>query len=85
MRGVLAAPAHGMRGPVNRHPGEITVLDLARLVVILIGSDSEIRFIERPTDDPASSWSTHEEAPYRVAGGSATSAWAGRRSWPPTR
>ncbi|MDT0566256.1 NAD-dependent epimerase/dehydratase family protein [Streptomyces sp. DSM 3412] len=54
VRGVLAAAAHGMRGPVNiGNPGEITMLDLARLVIILTGSDSEIRFIERPTDDPA--------------------------------
>ncbi|PIM68316.1 epimerase [Streptomyces sp. JV178] len=54
VRGVLAAAAHGMRGPVNiGNPGEITMLDLARLVIILADSDSEIRFVERPTDDPA--------------------------------
>ncbi|MGW0838971.1 NAD-dependent epimerase/dehydratase family protein [Streptomyces sp. NPDC002787] len=54
VRGVLTAAAHGMRGPVNiGNPGEITMLDLARLVIDLTGSDSEIRFIERPTDDPA--------------------------------
>jgi dTDP-glucose 4,6-dehydratase len=52
--GVLAAAAHGMRGPVNiGNPGEITMLDLARLVVELTGSGSQIRYIERPVDDPA--------------------------------
>ncbi|POX40092.1 UDP-glucuronic acid decarboxylase family protein [Streptomyces sp. Ru72] len=54
VRGILAAAAHGMRGPVNiGNPSEITMLDLARLVIRLAGSSSEIRFIERPTDDPA--------------------------------
>jgi dTDP-glucose 4,6-dehydratase len=54
VRGILAAAAHGMRGPVNiGNPTEITMLDLARLVIELTGSTSEIRFIERPTDDPA--------------------------------
>ncbi|MEV3988618.1 UDP-glucuronic acid decarboxylase family protein [Streptomyces sp. NPDC049837] len=54
VRGILAAAAHGLRGPVNiGNPTEITMLELARLVIELTGSDSEIRFIERPTDDPA--------------------------------
>ena len=54
VRGILAAAAHGMRGPVNiGNPTEITMLDLARLVIRLTGSRSEIRFVERPTDDPA--------------------------------
>ncbi|MER6347980.1 NAD-dependent epimerase/dehydratase family protein [Streptomyces sp. NPDC001595] len=54
VRGILAAAAHGLRGPVNiGNPREITMLDLARLVIELTGSGSEIRFIERPTDDPA--------------------------------
>ncbi|MEW2636155.1 NAD-dependent epimerase/dehydratase family protein [Streptomyces sp. NPDC048389] len=54
VRGILAAAAHGLRGPVNiGNPTEITMLDLARLVVELTGSTSEVRFIERPTDDPA--------------------------------
>ncbi len=43
-----------MRGPVNiGNPTEISMFDLARLVVELAGSSSEIRFIERPVDDPA--------------------------------
>ena len=54
VRGILAAAAHGLRGPVNiGNPTGITMLDLARLVVELTGSTSEIRFIERPTHDPA--------------------------------
>ncbi|MFI6104669.1 UDP-glucuronic acid decarboxylase family protein [Streptomyces sp. NPDC051310] len=54
VRGILAAAAHGLRGPVNiGNPTEITMLELARLVIELTGSPSEIRFIERPTDDPA--------------------------------
>jgi dTDP-glucose 4,6-dehydratase len=54
VRGILAAAAHGMRGPVNiGNPAEITMLALARLVIELTGSRSEIRFIERPADDPA--------------------------------
>ncbi|MEU5524850.1 NAD-dependent epimerase/dehydratase family protein [Streptomyces sp. NPDC052079] len=52
--GILAAAAHGMRGPVNiGNPGEITMLDLARTIVRLADSTSEIRYIERPVDDPA--------------------------------
>ncbi|GAB2969304.1 GDP-mannose 4,6-dehydratase [Streptomyces pseudoechinosporeus] len=54
VRGILAAAAHGMRGPVNLgNPTEITMLELARLVIELTGSRSQIRFIGRPTDDPA--------------------------------
>ncbi|MEV5440674.1 NAD-dependent epimerase/dehydratase family protein [Streptomyces sp. NPDC052682] len=54
VHGILAAAAHGMRGPVNiGNPSEITMLELARLVIDLAGSDSEIRFIDRPVDDPA--------------------------------
>ncbi|MEV7785855.1 NAD-dependent epimerase/dehydratase family protein [Streptomyces sp. NPDC088106] len=52
--GILAAAAQGMRGPVNiGNPGEITMLELARLVVSLAGSASDVRYIERPVDDPA--------------------------------
>lgn len=52
--GILAAAAQGMRGPVNiGNPGEITMLELARLVVSLAGSTSDVRYIERPVDDPA--------------------------------
>ncbi|WP_175407403.1 NAD-dependent epimerase/dehydratase family protein [Streptomyces sp. TRM64462] len=54
VRGILAAAGHGMRGPVNiGNPAEISMLELARLVIELAGSSSEIRYIERPVDDPA--------------------------------
>ncbi|MFH8487267.1 NAD-dependent epimerase/dehydratase family protein [Streptomyces longisporoflavus] len=54
VRGILAAAADGMRGPVNiGNPTEITMLELARLIIELTGSHSEVRFIDRPTDDPA--------------------------------
>ncbi|BFO17736.1 hypothetical protein SHKM778_41240 [Streptomyces sp. KM77-8] len=52
--GVLAAAAHGMRGPVNiGGASEITMLGLARLVIALAGSRSEIHCVDRPVDDPA--------------------------------
>lgn len=52
--GILAMAAHGMRGPVNiGNPDELTMLELARRIIGLTGSHSEITFVERPTDDPA--------------------------------
>jgi dTDP-glucose 4,6-dehydratase len=40
-------------GPINLgSPEEAKVLDLAHLVVSLVGSRSEIEFVERPVDDP---------------------------------
>jgi len=40
-------------GPVNiGNPGEMSVLDLARLVIEVTGSDSAITFVPRPQDDP---------------------------------
>ncbi|MFJ8077243.1 UDP-glucuronic acid decarboxylase family protein [Streptomyces sp. NPDC096176] len=54
VRGILAAAAHGLRGPVNiGNPTEVTMLELAGLVIELTGSASKIRYVERPTDDPA--------------------------------
>lgn len=54
VRGILAAAASDLRGPVNLgNPDELTMLELAHLIVELTGSDSDVRFIERPTDDPA--------------------------------
>ncbi|MCS0638451.1 NAD-dependent epimerase/dehydratase family protein [Streptomyces sp. LP05-1] len=54
VRGILAAAADGLRGPVNiGNPDELTMLELARLIIRLTGSASDVRFIERPTDDPA--------------------------------
>ena len=51
--GVLAMAASDLRGPVNLgNPTEITMLELARTVIRLTGSSSEIQLIDRPTDDP---------------------------------
>ncbi|PRH77332.1 epimerase [Streptomyces solincola] len=52
--GILAAAAHTLRGPVNiGNPHELTVLELARLVIELTGSSSDVRYVDRPVDDPA--------------------------------
>lgn len=54
VRGVLALAEAELRGPVNiGNPDEVTMLELAREIVRLTGSSSTVRFIERPTDDPA--------------------------------
>lgn len=43
----------GERGPVNiGNPHEMTVLELAHLILGLTGSSSPIEFVERPQDDP---------------------------------
>jgi dTDP-glucose 4,6-dehydratase len=40
-------------GPINiGNPGEMSVLDLARLILKVTGSPSQISFIPRPQDDP---------------------------------
>ncbi len=45
-------PSHGGQ-PVNiGNPAEVTVLDIAREVVRIVGSRSEIQLVERPQDDP---------------------------------
>ncbi|WP_016907206.1 NAD-dependent epimerase/dehydratase family protein [Streptomyces xiaopingdaonensis] len=54
VRGVLAMAGSELVGPVNiGNPDEITMRELARLVVELTGSGSGLRFVERPGDDPA--------------------------------
>ncbi|OKI01123.1 epimerase [Streptomyces sp. CB02923] len=54
VRGVLAAAASDLRGPVNLgNPADISMLELARLIIGLTGSSSRVRFVDRPTDDPA--------------------------------
>jgi dTDP-glucose 4,6-dehydratase len=51
--GVLALLDSGVTGPVNLgNPHEVTVLDLARLVLAVTGSTSQIVFAPLPTDDP---------------------------------
>jgi dTDP-glucose 4,6-dehydratase len=52
--GVLRLLRSDHPGPINiGNPGEMTVLNLARLVLDVTGSDSPISFIPRPVDDPA--------------------------------
>jgi len=42
-----------LEGPVNLgNCGEMSVLELARLIIDLTGSSSEIIFVDRPQDDP---------------------------------
>ncbi|NSC21785.1 NAD-dependent epimerase/dehydratase family protein [Streptomyces albus subsp. chlorinus] len=54
VRGVLAMAASELLGPVNiGNPDEITMQELAELVIRLTGSPSGLRFVERPSDDPA--------------------------------
>ncbi|WP_092860633.1 UDP-glucuronic acid decarboxylase family protein [Quadrisphaera sp. DSM 44207] len=51
--GVLALAASGHPDPVNiGNPTELTVLQIAEDVVAACGSGSQIRFVERPVDDP---------------------------------
>jgi dTDP-glucose 4,6-dehydratase len=53
VEGILRLVRSGHSGPVNiGNPGEMSVLDLARLVLEVTGSDSGITFIPRPQDDP---------------------------------
>jgi dTDP-glucose 4,6-dehydratase len=51
--GILRLVRSGHPGPVNiGNPVEMSVLDLARLVLDVTGSDSPITFVPRPVDDP---------------------------------
>jgi dTDP-glucose 4,6-dehydratase len=53
VRGVLAALERADALPVNLgNPEEVTVLELARTIVRLAGSDSKIEFRDLPVDDP---------------------------------
>jgi len=53
VRGVLATLDKGDEMPVNLgNPEEITVLELAQLIVRLAGSQSQIEFRSLPVDDP---------------------------------
>src|SRR5688500_10789300 len=53
VEGVLRLLRSGHPGPMNiGNPDEMSVLDLARLVLEVTGSDSPISFIARPQDDP---------------------------------
>ena len=51
--GILAMADHTHPGPINiGNPHELTMLELAKWIVQLVGSTSEIVHIERPVDDP---------------------------------
>ena len=53
VEGVLRQMLSDHSGPINvGNPGEMSVLDLARLIRDIAGSSSSIEFIERPQDDP---------------------------------
>src|SRR5467141_2324286 len=53
VRGVLATLEKGDEMPVNLgNPEEVTVLELAQLIVRLAGSQSQIEFRSLPVDDP---------------------------------
>jgi UDP-glucuronate decarboxylase len=44
---------HSFAGPINvGNPNEITMLELAQLVIELVGSSSELTFKDQPGDDP---------------------------------
>lgn len=51
--GILAMARSDFAGPVNiGSPDELTMLELATLIRDLTGSSSELRFVDRPVDDP---------------------------------
>ena len=53
VRGFLALLASDWIGPMNLgNPGEFTVLELAKIVIEVTGSESEIVFEPLPVDDP---------------------------------
>jgi dTDP-glucose 4,6-dehydratase len=53
VRGLLAMAESAHTGPVNLgNPEEVTVLDVARRVIEVTGSSSDIRHVEPMTDDP---------------------------------
>jgi dTDP-glucose 4,6-dehydratase len=57
VRGLLAMAASDREGPVNLGgTEELTILDVARLILALCDSDSDILFIDRPADDPRLRW-----------------------------
>ena len=52
--GIVALAHSDFAGPVNvGNPEETTVLQLARTIRRLTGSDSGITFVDRPVDDPS--------------------------------
>jgi dTDP-glucose 4,6-dehydratase len=53
IRGVLAVAVSDLAGPINvGSPDEMTILRIAQEIVAVTGSNSAIRFVELPVDDP---------------------------------
>jgi dTDP-glucose 4,6-dehydratase len=53
VRGILAMAMSSHAGPVNiGNPDELSMLELARRIVEITGSDSPIEFVDLPVDDP---------------------------------
>jgi dTDP-glucose 4,6-dehydratase len=53
VRGILALAFSTETGPMNiGNPDELSMLELARWIIALTGSESEIGFIDLPVDDP---------------------------------
>jgi dTDP-glucose 4,6-dehydratase len=53
IQGIYALLMSNEHGPINvGNPGEYTILELAKKIVSLTGSTSEIRFLPLPKDDP---------------------------------
>jgi dTDP-glucose 4,6-dehydratase len=53
VEGLLRLACSGLPGPVNiGNDRELTVLELARLVIDVTGSTSEVSFVDLPEDDP---------------------------------
>lgn len=53
VRGLMAMGLSSAGGPINLgNPGEMTLLELAQLVVELLGGESKIEFLPLPQDDP---------------------------------
>lgn len=53
IEGIFRHLTSSLQGPTNiGNPNEVTVLEIAETIRKLIGSDSEIVFVDRPVDDP---------------------------------
>ena len=51
--GIVRLVRSDLAGPVNiGNPDEISVLDLARRIAALVGTEAPVRFVPRPEDDP---------------------------------
>ena len=54
IRGILLLGRSHLVGPINLGSNwEVTILDLAEIILRITGGSSEIEFVERPVDDPS--------------------------------